>query len=150
MKKKLDEPIKPVSPQYVYDAEGLERAITNKKIVIVSNDKQFFHQLETEIQKSRKIKKGGALLAKISAPIAAASLFIPVVNIAVIIWTLAGSGVILGGYANLVSTLLNQFKNYSVVLDDKNEQIIFVKVKGKPKYDAKTMYVIGIDFKKLG
>ena len=55
----------------------------------------------------------------------------------------------IGGLSKVVGSAMDDFKNYTLVIDYENKRVIFVKVKGDPRFDEKTDKIVGIDLKEI-
>ena len=135
-------------PKYVDNELDLKCAINTREVVIVSSNKELFEELEAKFKKkkaSTKTKKTGSLVSKIGMGLFTVSLFIPGLNGVVLMGELAVAGI--GGLGKLAGSAMDEFKNYTMIIDYEKKRVLFVRVKGKPCFDEKIDKISGIDIK---
>jgi hypothetical protein len=138
------------TPKYVDNEIDLKCAINTREVVIVSSDKALFVELEAKFKKkkaSTKTKKAGSFLSKVGMGLFAISLFIPGLNGVVLMGELAVAGI--GGLSRLAGSAIDDFKNYTMVIDYENKRVLFVRVKGNPCFNEKADRIVGIDLQEI-
>ena len=137
-------------PTYVDNDIDLKCAINTKKVVIISSDKKLFVELESKFKKKKAAsatKKTGSFISKVGMGLFAISMFIPGLNGIVLMGELAVAGV--GGLSKIVGSAMDDFKNYTMIIDYENKRVLFIKVKGNPCFNENKDKISGIDLKSI-
>lgn len=138
------------TPKYVNNEIDLRCAVNTREVVIVSSDTALFVELESKFKKKKasvKTKKAGSFLSKVGMGLFAISLFVPGLNGVVLMGELAVAGI--GGLSKLLGSAIDDFKNYTMVIDYENKRVLFVRVKGNPCFNEKVDRIPGIDLQEI-
>ena len=146
----MEKTAKTFSPKYIDSEIDLKCAINTREVVIVSSDSELFIELESKFKKkkfSTTAKKKGSLFSKIGVGLFAVSMFIPGVRGVVLMGELAIAGI--GGLSKIAGSAMDDFKNYTMVIDYENKRVIFIKTEGDPCFDEKIDKIDGIDLQEI-
>lgn len=138
------------TPKYVDNEIDLKCAINTREVIIVSSDRALFIELEAKFRKkkaSTKTKKAGSFLSKVGMGLFAISLFFPGLNGVVLMGELAVAGI--GGLSKIAGSAIDDFKNYTMVIDYEKKRVVFVRVKGVPCFNEKTDKIVGINLQEI-
>ena len=114
---------------YVSDKVHLKTAVEKGETIIISTDPELYSKMlekfpkEKMTKKSRKVGKKAAILGGVIAVIFSGTIGLSIAAI--------------GLALNLTGKALDDYKNYTILMDYDNMRLIFVKTKGDGKIDLK-------------